>query len=125
MATVKYKIQVYNLSNTVHTHVSLFSISEGEEEPGNVISQQNLNFQKLQSGNYSLDILSSLKHKIHDGTICNACLLLSGVLIQYGKNYTPQELRELLCTICVDFQIQNEEVCVGLIDVNLVITFIQ
>jgi hypothetical protein len=84
-----------------------------------------LNFQKLPSGNYTLDILSSLKHKINDRTICNACLLLSGVLMQYGKNYTPQDLHELLRTICVDFQIQNEEVCVGLIDINLVIAFIQ
>jgi hypothetical protein len=103
----------------------LFSISEGEEEPGNVISQQHLNFQKLRSGNYTPDVLSSLKHKTHDSTICNACLLVTGVLIQYGKNYTPQELRKLLCTICVDFQIQNEEVCVGFIDINLVIAFIQ
>jgi hypothetical protein len=99
----------------------LFSISDGEEEPGNVISQWILNFQKQQSGNYTFDILTSLKHKIHDGIICTACLSLTGVLIQYGKNYTPQELREHLYTICVDFQIQKEEVCAGIIDITLVI----
>lgn len=103
----------------------MFSISEGEEDTGNVISQQKSNFQKLQFGNYTLDILSSLKYKIHDTAICTACLLLTGVLIQYGKNYTPQELRELLCKICVNFQIQNEEVCAGLIDIYVVIAFIQ
>jgi hypothetical protein len=124
-AIVKYKIQVYNLSNKHHTHVSLFSISEGEVKPGNVISQWIFNFQKLQSVNYTLDILSSLKHIIHDSTICIACLSITGVLIQYGKNNTPQQVREFLRTICVDFLIQHEEVCVGVIDINLVIDFIQ
>jgi hypothetical protein len=94
--------------------------------PEHVISQW---ISDLQNGKSTqqhgkiLDILSSKNNKILDGIICTACLSITNGLIQYSKTHTPEECREFLRAICVNIKIQKEEVCVGLIDIHLVIEF--
>lgn len=101
---------------------NIFTPSE-EAKPEHVISQWISEFHKhrkstQQPGNI-VDILSSRNNKILDGIVCTACLSITDSLIQYSKNHTPQEFREYLHSVCVDLQIQKEEVCAGLIDLHL------
>ena len=70
-----------------------------------------------------MDILSTKNNKILDGIICTVCLSIANSVIQYSKNHTPLEHRELLRAVCVNLQIENEGVCADLIDVHLVIEF--
>jgi hypothetical protein len=105
----------------------LFSISGEEGKPEHAISQWISHFKqhrksKKEGGNI-LDILSTKNNKILDGIICAACLSITNALTEYSKNHTPQELHKFLHTICVNLQIQNEGVCLGLIDTHLVIEF--
>jgi uncharacterized protein YcgI (DUF1989 family) len=57
---------------------------------------------------------------VYDITICTACHSVIGALLAYSQTHSQQELRNLAYAICTNLGIQTDEVCAGVIDLNMV-----
>jgi hypothetical protein len=55
-----------------------------------------------------------------DTLICVACRPVVDVLIEYLRTHSKEELLNLLSTICTELVKYSEEVCTGVISLNLV-----
>jgi hypothetical protein len=58
---------------------------------------------------------------VYDITICTVCYAVTGAILVYSQTHLRQELRNLLYSICTNLGIQSDEVCGGVIDMNMVI----
>ncbi|KAJ4436564.1 hypothetical protein ANN_16597 [Periplaneta americana] len=54
-----------------------------------------------------------------DSTICIACRSVIDALFEYRATHTSQEFRDLIYSLCTRLQIQKDEVCAGVIDLNM------
>lgn len=64
--------------------------------------------------------VSSRKGEIEDGFLCGMCFSIVGDFLNMRRvlNESEQFLRNLTLELCVDFEIQSEEVCHGVIELN-------
>jgi hypothetical protein len=58
---------------------------------------------------------------VYDSTVCITCRSVTDALLTYSQNRSPEDLRDLVYSICINLGIQTEEVCAGVIDLNMVI----
>jgi predicted naringenin-chalcone synthase len=58
-----------------------------------------------------------------DNIICSACLSVVDVLTDYMKTHSKEDLLSLISTLCTDLVKYSEEVCSGVISLNLVSDF--
>lgn len=58
---------------------------------------------------------------VYDSTVCIACRSVTEALLTYSRSHSQEDLRDLVYSICTNLGIQTEEVCAGVIDLNMVI----
>jgi hypothetical protein len=58
---------------------------------------------------------------VYDSTVCITCRSVTDALLIYSQSRSQQDIRDLAYSICTNLEIQSEEVCAGVIDLNMVI----
>jgi hypothetical protein len=58
---------------------------------------------------------------VYDSTVCITCRSVTDALLTYLQSHSYQDLRDLVYSICTNLRMQTEDVCAGVIDLNMVI----
>jgi len=59
-----------------------------------------------------------------DSIICTACNSALNAVIDYIRNHSREDVLNLISTLCVQIVSYNEEVCTGVIGLNMVSGFL-
>jgi hypothetical protein len=57
---------------------------------------------------------------VFDRAMCMTCRSVVDALLIYARAYSQDDLRNLLYSLCTYLGLQSEEVCAGVIDLNMV-----
>jgi hypothetical protein len=59
-----------------------------------------------------------------DSLICTACSSALNIMMEYISNHSREDVLNLISSLCVQIVNYNENVCTGLIDLNMVSGFL-
>ena len=58
---------------------------------------------------------------MYDSTVCTVCRAVVGALLSYASDHAQDDLHNLAYSLCTYLELQSDEVCAGVIDLNMVI----
>jgi hypothetical protein len=58
---------------------------------------------------------------VYDNTVCMVCRSVVDALLSYARGHSQDDLRNLLYSLCTYLGLQTDEVCAGVIALNMVI----
>jgi len=59
-----------------------------------------------------------------DSLVCSSCSSIIDSVVKYIRNHSREEVFDLITSLCVQIVSYNEEVCTGLIGLNMVSGFL-